>query len=122
MRFDMTKPCNNCPFLLDVNFPLSPARAEDICTELLKGKTFQCHKTLDYACNKPAEQNQPQHCAGAAIFLEKQNAPNQLMRIAERLGQYDYNKLDMEAKVFTSTEAMVKQMHYLENRNITSKE
>lgn len=65
---------------------------------------FPCHKTADlnddeeggsqYEAGKKSV-----HCAGALIFLEKRNAPHQMMRIAERLGMYNYTKLDMSAKV-----------------------
>ena len=47
-----------------------------------------------------------EHCAGALIFLEAQEQPNQMMRIAERLGLYDRRKLDMESPVFDDADAM----------------
>lgn len=43
--------------------------------------------------------NHDPHCAGALIFLEKRNRPNQMMRIAERTGSYDRRTLDMKAPV-----------------------
>ena len=70
---------------------------------MAKGE-FACHKTCDqdeetgdYVPNKDSH-----HCVGALIFLEKQNAPHQMMRICERLGLYDRTKLDMDAPVFGS--------------------
>jgi hypothetical protein len=33
------------------------------------------------------------------IYLEKRQQPHQMMRIAERLGLYDYRQLDMQAPV-----------------------
>ena len=61
---------------------------------------FPCHKSAtlneddDYVKNKNSVA-----CAGALIFCEKRHAPNQMMRIAERLGMYDHTKLDMKAPV-----------------------
>jgi hypothetical protein len=52
----------------------------------MAGKTFQCHKTLHTA--------KAEHCAGAMLYLEREGQPNQLMRIAERFGYYDPEKLE----------------------------
>jgi len=64
---------------------------------------FCCHKTT--VCDDEGKYTpgpDSQHCAGALIFLEKQDAPHQMMRICERLGIYDRRKLDMDAPVFGS--------------------
>jgi hypothetical protein len=39
------------------------------------------------------------HCAGAMIVLEHEDRPNQIMRIAERLGFYDRTALVMDSPV-----------------------
>lgn len=102
MDFTMKTPCPNCPFRTDINGYLTGARIEGIIDELFSGKSFTCHKTTVPSDNEDGEQvdgPNAQHCAGALIFLEHQDAPNQMMRIAERLGMYDRNKLDMAAPV-----------------------
>ena len=102
MNFNMTKPCRNCPFLTTTLPYISTARAEEITEGVMNDITFTCHKTLD----KPDREHE--HCAGAMIFLEKQNNPNQMMRISQRFGDYDPTCLDMESKVYDSPEAMVR--------------
>lgn len=68
------------------------------------GGAFPCHKTADVVEDEEvgsefrANENS-QQCAGVLIFLERRNRPNQLMRIAERLGLYDRSKLKMKARV-----------------------
>jgi hypothetical protein len=112
MKYTMTKPCKNCPFRTDIAGYLSPARAREIAAGLLSGATFTCHKTNEFeegdeGWTETVETPSSQHCGGALIFLEKQERPNQMMRIAERLGLYDMRKLDMDAPVFDSARAFV---------------
>ena len=116
MNFKLKRPCAKCPFRSDKVFPLHPGRTEDILNGLLRGGTFACHETVDYD-NQPDDDEDgdsfhvstdgEQHSAGAAILLEKMNAPNQMMRIAERLGLYDRTKLDMSAPVYEDDEEML---------------
>lgn len=49
MKFEMTSPCENCPFRTDKPFFLGPERAREIADALFADKTFSCHKTVDYA-------------------------------------------------------------------------
>jgi hypothetical protein len=68
---------------------------------------FPCHKACDVDENDeaggstfvPKKNGKTPHCAGALIFLEKKNAPHQMMRIMERIGRYDHTKLNMKANV-----------------------
>jgi len=95
MHYKMTKPCDECPFLKGSWFEFNRLM------EHASGE-FPCHKACDNNddgdfVEKP--DNKTPHCAGALIFLEKQNRPHQMMRIAERLGMYDMTKLDMDANV-----------------------
>lgn len=98
MNYSMTTPCDECPFLIGSGFTykslLDHSRGE-----------FACHKTCKVIDDDergsefvPRNENTP-HCAGALIFLEKQERPHQMMRICERLGMYDYRKLNMKAPV-----------------------
>lgn len=102
MRFDLRKPCPQCPFRQGQTF-LHPKRAEEIALAVAKdNKTFTCHKTLD---QREIDQ---QMCAGAAAFVRKLNAPNQMLQIAERLGLLDPDQLlaDADAEVYDSVDAM----------------
>ncbi len=98
MIYSMTKPCDQCPFLKKNSKSYGLRRLR----ELASG-SFPCHKTAEcYEDNEVSEfraTTKSLHCAGALIFCEKRNAPNQMMRIAERLGMYDRTKLDMSSVV-----------------------
>ena len=99
MKYSMTKPCDACPFLIGSGFTYRSLAAH-------ASGAFACHKTCDISEDdevggtyEPKRNGKSLHCAGALIFLEKQDAPHQMMRIAERLGMYDRTKLDMTAPV-----------------------
>ncbi|WP_144472957.1 hypothetical protein [Bacillus pumilus] len=97
MRFDIKKPCVDCPFLEDSRTfkTLSKNRLKGIIKDIRDDSSFTCHKTLELPS---AEQ---QHCGGALIFLEREESPNQIMRIAERIGLYDHHSIDMNCEVIT---------------------
>jgi len=94
VNYRMTEPCDACPFLIGSGFKWSQLQAH-------ASGEFGCHK----ACNLDEEtgtfepHKKTPHCAGALIFLEKQDRPHQMMRICERLGMYDRTKLKMDAPV-----------------------
>lgn len=115
MKFDLKKPCKDCPFRNDIHPFLSRERAEEIASSLER-HTFPCHKTVDYSHDDDEGagrvHSNSQHCAGAMIMLEKMEAPSQMMRIAERLGVYDYRKLDMNAPVFEDAEEFIEAQEY----------
>lgn len=94
MNYKMTKPCDACPFLIGHGFTYNRLMAH-------ASGEFGCHKACDL--NEDSGNYEPgsktPHCAGALIFLEKQNKPHQMMRICERIGMYDRRKLDMTANV-----------------------
>ena len=102
MKFDLTAPCKNCPFRTDMPSQegwLGYERAEGITEAILDmDGTFTCHKTTHL------RDREQQHCAGALIMCEANDKPNQLMRIAERLGFYDHTKLKKDSPVFTDPE------------------
>lgn len=95
MKFDLKTPCKDCPFLKgsSTNTTLREGRLEEIIGDIRNDMTFTCHKTLEM----PGSEQQ--HCGGAMIFLEKEENPNQMMRIAERIGMYDHQKLNMDADI-----------------------
>jgi hypothetical protein len=95
MKFDLKKPCANCPFLkTDGAVRLRADRVREIHNTVTgsQGGSFPCHKTVS---DEEREEEwlgpQPdwQWCAGALIYALKQESPNQLMRIALRLNIMD---------------------------------
>lgn len=95
MKYNMTEPCDACPFLKGSGFQF-----RSLVTHA--SGEFACHKACDVneeSGNFEARSEKTPHCAGALIFLEKQNRPHQMMRICERLGMYDRTKLNMDANV-----------------------
>lgn len=97
MTYTMTKPCPECPFLESMKHGFTMRKLQQFASG-----EFPCHKACDVDEEESAfvpKSDDTPHCAGALIFLEKRNAPHQMMRICERLGMYDRTKLDMEAKV-----------------------
>ena len=110
MKFDLRKPCDNCPFRTDVPVYLRLGRVEEITDVLVSGGTFACHKTTESDPDDTGERYETpdsQHCAGALIMLERLERPNQMMRIMERLRLYDRRKLDMDAPVYSSSDDMI---------------
>jgi hypothetical protein len=95
VKYTLTTPCDQCPFLLGSGFTYRSLVGH-------ASGEFPCHKACvvdeDTSTFVPRGDKTP-HCAGALIFLEKQNRPHQMMRICERLGLYDARKLDMAAPV-----------------------
>lgn len=97
MNYKLTVPCDQCPYLIGSGFTWRSLQ------EHASGE-FGCHKAceLDDETGTYEPKEKTPHCAGALIFLEKQNKPHQMMRICERLGMYDRQKLDMTAPVVSS--------------------
>ena len=107
--FAMKRPCGNCPFRSDRAPFLDRARAQDIADSLKADASFPCHKTLDYDSEEgtPEVTEQSQHCAGALIVLEREESPNQMMRIGERMGLYSAADLQMDSPVYPTLAAWV---------------
>lgn len=100
MNYTLTTPCGDCPFLEKHKHGYTMKRLQQFASG-----EFPCHKQCDIDedgegegfVEKPGDKTA--HCAGALLFLEKRNAPHQMMRICERIGMYDRSKLNMKAKV-----------------------
>lgn len=107
--FSLTAPCSNCPFRADKPFyGLYPERVDEIVQSLTDGFGFHCHKTLDYLDDEPEAvvTARARLCAGALATLEREDAPNNIMRIGERLGLYDPESLDADSQpVYESLDA-----------------
>jgi hypothetical protein len=98
VKYTMTTPCAECPFLKSMARGFTIKRLREFADE----GAFPCHKACDADDDSGefvARDDNTPACAGALIFNEKRNRPNQMMRIAERLGMYDRTKLNMEAPV-----------------------
>lgn len=115
MKFNLRKPCANCPFRNDRKFHLGRGRAAEIAHETSKeDRSFTCHKTLGHDEEEDSVTTpRSEHCAGVLIILEKEDNPNQAMRIAERLGMYDRHKLEMDSPVYSSMKEFVKAQEFL---------
>lgn len=99
MKYDMSNPCDQCPFLKKQGRGFTLRRLR----EFAEGP-FPCHKTAAEVEDEEGgtvfeAKPDSQACAGALIFNEKRGQPNQMMRISERLGLYDRTKLNMKADV-----------------------
>jgi len=94
MNYRLTTPCDQCPFLIGSGFTWRSL------VRHASGE-FGCHKAckLDDDSGEFEPTEKTPHCAGALIFLEKQNLPHQMMRICQRLGLYYPHKLNMDAPV-----------------------
>lgn len=108
--YALRAPCANCPFRSDIDPYLRPERAQEIAQALIEGGTFECHKTVDY--QNTDEEDTPdtshaQHCAGALLTMERGGTVNQMMRIAERLGLYDYERMKDDAPVYAGLDVWV---------------
>lgn len=106
MNYSMCEPCDACPFLKGSGFTWRRL------TEHASGE-FACHKTCKLAEDESVYEPQKKslHCAGALIFLEKRDAPHQMMRICERIGLYDRSKLHMDAPVVESPSDCTRRNH-----------
>lgn len=133
MRFDLKKPCKNCPFLKASVQPankgwLSKGRAQGIIDSLLyHGGTFPCHKTtrmddefdhdLEYASEEAAREAEKeawrrnvagsQYCAGALILMLKCGNPSQMTQFAQRLNFFNEEELIDRDKVVENLEEFV---------------
>lgn len=104
--YTLTSPCAKCPFRSDAGPYLREERAREIADGLRAGGEFTCHQTVDYKDNADGVTEgeigkRARVCAGALITMEK-DKPNQMMRIAERLGLYVPEAMDMDAPVYDS--------------------
>lgn len=90
MKFNLAQPCTGCPFVVgnSINRQLNKRQLKGIVKSIRGGNTFTCYKSL----GKSTEENE--HCAGAMIFLERENRPNQEMEIARQCGDYVREDLD----------------------------
>jgi len=117
--YGMTTPCSNCPFRSDVTPYIRSARVREIERSLVRSE-FPCHKTTKHDEDGERFRTKGEvHCAGALILMQKEGTSSQMTRIAERLGMYNPEKLDMEAPVYESFDEMFEAARTEERKNAT---
>jgi hypothetical protein len=111
MKFDLRKPCVDCPFRKDALAGwLGRERAQEIADALTKeDKTFACHKTVAHhdieveegdidQAEYDEELANRQHCAGAIAMVEAEGAANSMLQVSERLGIRDPERVTAEGR------------------------
>lgn len=65
MKFDLKRPCKDCPFRSDIPGYLTKARAREIIDGITRGQaTFSCHKTNDFSDGDVRETRETQRGVG----------------------------------------------------------
>lgn len=118
MRFDLVRPCGNCPFRTDLGFSFHfrPRRGQEILNSFLRHDgTFACHKTLGKRAEDEDEtitiNEDAQHCAGALILdrkLSGTGSASLVIRLAILAEIYDPERLDMTAPVVDTEAEFIK--------------
>jgi hypothetical protein len=115
MRFDLVRPCSNCPFRSDRPFHLRRERVLEILGDPSCEKrwwpaaSFPCHKTIKYRGDDTVNIGpDAQQCAGVMGVLHRTNRPNDAMQLAERFGLWQPSKLDPRAPFYESIEAAIR--------------
>jgi hypothetical protein len=127
MRFNLRRPCPNCPFRIDIAGYLRRERARDIIEALLADdwSWFGCHETTEYiedeetSLGDQACVDSTQQCVGSLILLLKLGRPNVATRIAAAIGLIDLDAIEMTVPVADSVEGFIE--HHagdLEGKNV----
>lgn len=104
MRYDLRKPCDDCPFMRATPYHSGVAASLLKCKESIDTNVFShsCHKTDNRkACDGPKGHKGPiQHCVGALLMiLKSKDVPYQRpMLIATDDGRLDFWKWFRAAK------------------------
>lgn len=99
-------PCAKCPFRRDVPIYLRRGRRAEIAAALLSGGDFACHATVDYSTAEDDDDDDVDDddvvlvdtagstsCAGAAKALLLDGTTSNWLRVAERLGLVDLERV-----------------------------
>jgi hypothetical protein len=98
-RYSLTAACAKCPFRTDVPKYLRPERAREIARSIQGGSDFPCHVTTVQSEDEDGmgrledKVGVSRVCAGAIATMEREGNPNQMLRIAERIGLYNPEKI-----------------------------
>lgn len=84
MRYDLRRPCRDCPFRREGGCRVGAKHIERVATY----KTpFPCHKTVRYESRyRWRDHGRAQACAGALAFQARQNGASKPIEIAKRRG------------------------------------
>jgi hypothetical protein len=103
--FKLKRPCVTCPFRKGQGefFQLPPGRL----TEIFEAGAFPCHKLVDYSEDEETGEevhgmDRAQQCAGLMALLWREGRPNQIMRVAMRLGSLEPEGLDPDGEAYES--------------------
>jgi hypothetical protein len=109
MKFDIKKPCQNCPFRLDQPVPLRAGRAREIGNMLTHDDMswFPCHETTGVKKHRRVKRENQSHCAGAMIMLWRMRMPNVAMRLALAFGKISVQNLDCTIPVASSCDEFI---------------
>lgn len=103
MKFDIKKPCANCPFRTDIAPFLN--RGPEIAKSLSDDHNwFACHQTTPAGTGKRIKRADQSHCAGAMMVLWREGNPNIAMRLALLTKMITREQLEAPAPVFNSLE------------------
>jgi hypothetical protein len=87
-------PCAHCPFRKDVPIYLRQDRREEIAESIANGHFFPCHETTSHDEDGSAYwTGETVECAGAAKAVMLAGGTTQMMRISERMGWADLDKV-----------------------------
>lgn len=108
--FNLTRPCDNCPFRKVGGIRLRRERAREIAKNAIlhQGQVFQCHKTVTHDDDGeyvPTERDQ--YCAGALNFALNVGSLNQFMRISHRIGSFKPKAMRDRDECFGSVAEML---------------
>ncbi len=115
MNFTMKKPCDNCPFVIAHEFPLTADRIRELEAHVDGG--FPCHQTVDYGswdeCEDPdgegRDRTKEVHCLGHLILQWNEwKGFGNLAALAAGMGMFKPEELPTSAAagVFESWEEM----------------
>lgn len=109
MKFNLKKPCSDCPFRKDVTGFLGEARTKDITDVLKNDGTFACHKTTGLKTGKKVPAIKHSHCAGAMLLLEKEQGINSNLplRLAIAFGWLQVDALQGADLIFDTFQEMI---------------
>jgi hypothetical protein len=92
------RPCARCPFRQDVPISLRQDRRVEIAHALMNDGDFPCHETTvdddDEEGSARRSTSDSLACAGAVKALALAGGTGQTMRIAERLGMVDLDRVE----------------------------
>jgi hypothetical protein len=90
-------PCAHCPFRKDVAIYLRQDRREEIAEAVANGQYFPCHETTKQADDETGSYTYVDggtvECAGAAKAVMLAGGTTQMMRVSERMGWADLDKV-----------------------------